>query len=66
MKKRKKSQKGNSGKGWASFRVRGIKTSLFNLKNHAELSQAIRDELALAFTYVEDAVKILDKEKGEA
>ena len=66
MKKRKKSQKASSGKGWASFRVRGIRTSLFNLSTHIELSLEARQELEKAYNHVDIVVGILDIEKGEA
>jgi hypothetical protein len=65
-KKRKKSIGASSGKGWASFRIRGIKTSLFNLATHVELSLDARQELEKAYDHIEKVVKILDKEKGEA
>lgn len=67
MKKKRKSTrtKNLSGKGWASFRVRGIKTSLKNLYIHPELSAGIQFALHEALYHVEDAVKILDEEKKE-
>ena len=65
MKKKKKST-GVSGKGWASFRVRGIRTSLFNLSTHIELSLEARQELEKAYNHVDIVVGILDIEKGKA
>jgi len=64
--KKSKSQKGLSGKGWASFRIRGIKTSLINLKIHEELSPYVRRKLSNALDQIVEAVAKLDEEKGES
>ena len=61
--KKSKSQKGLSGKGWASFRIRGIKTSLINLEVHPELSIKIRRCLSNALDSIVEAVAELDIEK---
>ena len=66
MKKKKKSQKASSGKGWASFRIRGMKTSLMNLEANEELSPYVRRKLSNALDQIVEAVAKLDEEKGEA
>ena len=59
----KRKTKGNEGKGWASFRIRGIKTSLQNLETHKELSTKVRRHLSKALDSIVEAVAILDEEK---
>jgi len=66
MAKKKKKQPASSGKGWASFRIRGIKTSLMNLEVHPELSPYVRRKLGNALDQIVEAVAKLDEEKGES
>lgn len=66
MKKKSGKKKGDSGKGWASFRIRGIATSLKNLETHPELSIKCRRKLSTALDSIVEAVAILDEEKEEA
>lgn len=60
MKKKKKTE---DSKAWASFRVRGIQTTLNSLAKNTELSNKVRMKLLAAIPFVEDAVDILDLER---
>ena len=59
----KKKKKVEDSKAWASFRVRGIQTSLKNLAENKELSNKVRMKLLAAIPFVEEAVDILDLER---
>jgi len=61
MKRKKRKQKDN--KGWASFRIRGIKTSLETLKSNQELSFEVKSYLSKALEEIGEAVDILNKER---
>ena len=59
----KKRTKIPDNKGWASFRIRGIKTSLDTLINNDNLSASVKIALHNALISIDEAVYQLDKEK---
>ena len=61
MKKKRTIHQDN--KGWASFRIRGIQTSLETLSNNQELSNKVRMKLLLAKQKIDEAVDFLDEER---
>ena len=62
-KRRRKKRKQNDSKGWASFRIRGIKASLETLKSNQELSFEVKKHLSKALGEIRKAVDILNKER---
>lgn len=56
-------KKTNESKAWASFRIRGIQTTLKSLGNHPELSGKILTHLFNAFSEINKAVDELDQER---
>jgi hypothetical protein len=59
----KKKRMNQDNKGWASFRIRGIQTSLKTLADNKELSNKVRMKLLLAQQRIDEAVDFLDEER---
>lgn len=58
-----KKKKPPDSKAWASFRIRGIQTTLGTLAENKELHPYIREKLCQALEQIEHAVKRLDEER---
>lgn len=58
-----KKKKPADSKAWASFRIRGIKTTLESLVENKELSQYVLNKLILALGQICYAVDKLDEER---
>lgn len=58
-----KKKKPADSKAWASFRIRGIQTTLENLEINTELSVFVRRNLSVALDAISRAVNRLDEER---
>ena len=58
-----KKKKPADSKAWASFRIRGIQTTLRNLAENAELSSYVRTKLDVALIPINHAIERLDEER---